>query len=422
MTRRLNADVVIVGAGPAGLAAAMAASVTRDVLLLDDNAAAGGQIWRGETILNVGRWATSLKRGTWRGGFGARVYAGDAASRTLFAESADGALEIRYQDVVLATGARELFLPFQGWTLPGVMGAGGLQAMVKGGLPVAGKRVVVAGSGPLLLAVADYLRGKGAKVLAIAEQAPARAVNGFAWTLARHPGKLLQAVALRARQWGIPYWTDTWPLACAGSEKLESVTLLRKGKRLEMACDTLACGFGLVPNTELAQQMGCAMRDGLVMAGDTQSTSVAHVYAAGELTGIGGVEKSLVEGWIAGYGLAGDDAVADAMPSLRTRRAKTLHFASALNRAFALRAELATLAENDTIVCRCEDVTWGRVRAHSHWREAKLHTRCGMGPCQGRVCGAALGVLRGWQVESIREPIFPVRVATLAAPDSSQGE
>lgn len=419
--RHIEADVVIVGAGPAGLAAARAATQSRSVLLLDDNPAAGGQIWRGASeralqSLTRRRETGPLASPRIQRMLGVRIFAGDAARRALRAETATGALQIRYRDLVLATGARELFLPVPGWTLPNVMGAGGLQAMVKGGLPIAGKRIVVAGSGPLLLAVADVLRSKGAKVVAIAEQAPARAVNAFAWSLLQHPAKLLQAAALRTMQWGIPYWTDAWPVACIGNQQLERVMVMRKGRRVELECDYLACGFGLVPNTELAQQMGCAMQGDFVKVNDAQLTSQPHVYCAGEVTGIGGVQKSLDEGGVAGSVLGA--APVTALAALQRSRARWRRFEASLNHAFALRPELSTLADDETIVCRCEDVTWGRIRAHSHWLEAKLHTRCGMGPCQGRICGAALGVMRGktgWQVESIREPVFPVRAETLAA-------
>jgi hypothetical protein len=137
---------------------------------------------------------------------------------------------------------------------------------------------------------------------------------------------------------------------------------------------------------------------------------VENVYAAGEVTGIGGLELSLVEGEIAG--LASCDQISTAR-ELFSYRAKQRKFANGLNSAFQLRAELKALSRAETIVCRCEDVTFERLQASDSWRAAKLHTRCGMGPCQGRVCGAAVEFLFGWKAESVRPPIFPVRVQSM---------
>ena len=137
-----------------------------------------------------------------------------------------------------------------------------------------------------------------------------------------------------------------------------------------------------------------------------------QVYCAGESTGIGGLELSLVEGEIAGLVAAGKTEAARALFS---RREKQRKFARLLNRTFALRDELKVLPTSETIVCRCEDVTFERLRQHSSWRAAKLQTRCGMGPCQGRVCGGAVEFLFGWRAESVRPPILPVRVESLSS-------
>jgi NADPH-dependent 2,4-dienoyl-CoA reductase/sulfur reductase-like enzyme len=196
-------------------------------------------------------------------------------------------------------------------------------------------------------------------------------------------------------------------LAARGNNKLESVTLSRGGK---IACDYLACGYHLVPNVELAELLGCKVEDGRVIIDDYQQTSVANVYSAGEATGIGGLELSLVEGEIAGLAIAGKHDEARSLFPVRRRQRK---FANLLNRTFALRDELKQLPAPETIVCRCEDVTFAQLRAHHSWREAKLQTRCGMGPCQGRVCGGAVEFLFGWRAESVRPPVLPVRIESL---------
>ncbi|MGH9612091.1 MAG: NAD(P)/FAD-dependent oxidoreductase, partial [Bryobacteraceae bacterium] len=290
-----SVEVLVVGAGPAGLAAACRASEGgKQVLLLDDNPAPGGQIWRQDAAKpahgEAARWLKRLARTGVQSVTGTSVITGDAQARVLVAESADGVTEVRYEKLVLACGARELFLPFPGWTLPNVMGAGGLQAMVKGGLPIEGKRVVVAGTGPLLLAVAAYLRRRGAKIALIAEQVPWRALVGFGIRLARFPGKVAQSAGLRFGLRGIPYLPGCWIEEAMGGEKLEGVRLRRGSRQWEEPCDYLAIGYGLRPNSELAALLGCQVEHGATVVDELQQTSMAGIYCAGEMTGIGGVE------------------------------------------------------------------------------------------------------------------------------------
>ena len=398
-------DVVVIGAGPAGLAAAARASESgARVALVDDNPRPGGQIWR------ASRSPEPWLRSSVEVFSGARVFAAPAPG-FLALEHQDSNVELRYCSLILATGARERFLPFPGWTLPNVMGAGGLQALAKSGLPVSGKRIVVAGSGPLLLAVARYLRDHGADVRLIAEQADPSAILRFGLGLIAKPVKLIQAIGFRAGLLGVRYLTSCWPVAAHGAERLESVTLQRNGKTWTERCDYLACGFGLIPNVELPALFGCNMSETGVAVDQYQQTSVNNVYCAGEVTGIGGLDLALVEGEIAGYAAAGKPQ--DARKLFAARQANR-QFAGTLERAFALRAELRELPHDDTFVCRCEDVTYARVRQCSNWREAKLHTRCGMGPCQGRVCGGTVEFLLGWKPESVRPPVFPASVGSLA--------
>jgi D-hydroxyproline dehydrogenase subunit alpha len=161
----------------------------------------------------------------------------------------------------------------------------------------------------------------------------------------------------------------------------------------------------------------CDLGETGVAVDETQQTSVAGVFAAGEVTGIGGLDLSLAEGEIAGYAAAGR---ADRARALFSTRASARRFAAALENAFSLREELKALPWDETLVCRCEDVSFGRIRRFSGWREAKLQTRCGMGPCQGRVCGPALEFLLDWRTESVRPPIFPARIASLAGNSEEQ--
>jgi NADPH-dependent 2,4-dienoyl-CoA reductase/sulfur reductase-like enzyme len=413
-------DILIIGAGPAGLAAAHAAAAaapSASIGVVDDNPLAGGQIWRG----GADRQPDQRARELWSALQAApnvsfmhqhRVLYAPAAGQLLVQSPASAAL-LHYQRLIIATGARELLLPFPGWTLPGVTGAGGLQALAKGGYPVAGKRVVVAGSGPLLLAVAATLAERGAHVVAIAEQAATPQLVRFALGLLATPSKIVQALQLRAALRGVPYLRNIYVTAASGDACLRSVTLQRGGGGMQtIACDYLACGYGLVPNPELAMALGCALApDSQAVQADTwQHTTVPGIYCAGEGTSVGGVDKALAEGRIAGLAAAGRQDLA--LPHI-SARSRWQAFARRLARAFALRPEIHALADDDTIVCRCEDVCHGELRQHHSWRSAKLHTRCGMGPCQGRICGSATATLYGWRPESVRVPITPARVDSI---------
>jgi len=418
----VHCDVLAVGAGPAGIAAATAAARSgRSAAVLDDNAAAGGQIWReGVNASSQGKERAKERRLAEFRASGARLFAGrrvvDASPGevTAFAELEGVSERFTWEHLILATGARERFLPFPGWTLPGVFGAGGLQALVKGGFSVAGKRIAVVGSGPLLLAVAAHLREDGGEIVALAEQAPLRRLAGFAARLALHPAKLMQGVRYRAALRGVRYRTGCWPVAAEGADAVTGVRL-RDGRRTwTVACDLLACGFHLVPNTELAVLMGCELEGDSVAVDAYQRTSVERVYCVGEPTGIAGVDAALLQGEIAGLAASGEMAKAD---RLLRRRDRERGFGEGLDRAFALRAELASLCAEDTIVCRCEDVRFGQLRGQTSWTQAKLQTRCGMGPCQGRVCGPAVETMFGWRNASVRPPLFPVPLAALWVDD-----
>jgi len=407
-------DVLVIGAGPAGMAAAVrAAEFGVRVGIVDDNPTCGGQIWRGseaEHDQDATRWSEQLRNADVTKLYGVRVFH-HPESGVLLAEGRDDLCELRYTSLVLATGARERFLPFPGWTLPNVMGAGGLQAMVKSGLPIRGKRVVVAGTGPLLLAVAAYLRKMGAEIPMICEQAPWSRLARFGIGLLAYREKITQAWQLKKQLAGIPFAANCWPLTAHGGSAVESVTISRNGKTEVIPCDYLACGFHLVPNVELQSLLGCKVSDGYVQVDDLQQTSVKGLFCAGEPTGIGGVELALIEGQIAGLAAVGQ---ATGARKLFDERRKARRFARMLDRTFRLRPELRDLPSAETIVCRCEDVVHSRLREHRSWRAAKLQTRCGMGPCQGRVCGPATQFLFQWNPDSVRPPVFPVRVESLS--------
>jgi NADPH-dependent 2,4-dienoyl-CoA reductase/sulfur reductase-like enzyme len=416
----LTADVIMVGAGPAGIAAlGPLLAAGRSVIWVDQGRQPGGQIWRAGLAQPWAKQiAVLLPHSGLRSLFGHAVIAAQS--------SPDGAYRLRLQNLLdpaaaavlvqapqmlLALGARERFLPFPGWTLPGVNGAGGLQALVKTGWPVAGQRVILAGSGPLLLAAADSARLAGATVSVVAEQASRTALAGFATRLTR--AKLGQAAGLAWRLRGTPYRTGTWVVRALGQQRLEGVVLSNGATQWELPCDALGVGYGLLPNTEMAELLGCRVEAGAIAVDAKLQTSLSGVYAAGECTGIGGVDKALIEGQLAALSMLGQEA----KPALKRRKLQSERFAQALVTGFALRPELLALADAKTLICRCEDVPLGALKAQRSWRDAKLQTRCGMGACQGRICGPITQTLLGWPAaqsgRGVRAPLQPTPLSCL---------
>jgi D-hydroxyproline dehydrogenase subunit alpha len=416
----LEAAVVVVGAGPAGLAASVhAAEAGASVLLVDAGPRLGGQIWRhrGRPPRPARRWAERLSRSDARRLFGATVVDAVAKDAVLVEQEGRGCW-VRYGRLVLATGARERFLPFPGWTLPGVLGIGGAQALVKEGARFDGLRVVVAGTGPLLAAVAATLVAAGARVAAIAEQAPLSRLLRFGDALGRRPRRVLEALGYGIQLLRVSYRTGCWVRAAEGRGRVERVTLTDGVRERTLPCDVLACAFGLVPNLELGRLLGCATEGEALLADEAQRTSVPGVFAAGEVAGVGGTGYALATGALAGLAAAGRPLP----PALKRERKRERAFAASLAEAFALRDELRALARPETIVCRCEDVPLGRLLPYASLREAKLQTRLGMGPCQSRVCGPAIGFIRGWDTDTVRPPIGPVPLSVLAAGDGRSRE
>jgi D-hydroxyproline dehydrogenase subunit alpha len=420
-------DIVIAGAGPAGLAAAQAsASHGARVALLDAQTDAGGQVWRKDVFHGWPRRAQDcITQVLHHPGISwlPRAQVVQAEPGHMLVQDDQQARHIDYGKLILANGARELLLPFPGWTLPGVTGAGAMQALAKQGWPLQGRRVVIAGSGPLLLAVAATARKHGATVLGIYEQASATAVRRFARSLWRWPGKAWQAAALRTQLAGIPYRCGSVVLRAHGTNTLQAVDVEGPHSTERLECDQLAVGYGLVPNTELAQMLGCRLKQegahAQVDVDAAQRTSMVNVYAAGELCGIGGRDSAWIEGSIAGHAAAGVEVPHALLRQQRHAR----DFAVALRQHFALAPRIRSLAEPDTLICRCEDVPLQALHDHADARSARLATRCGMGACQGRICGSALAELGRFPRSGLRPPLFPARLATLGAPlsDPQQG-
>ncbi|MFB7599359.1 NAD(P)/FAD-dependent oxidoreductase [Streptomyces sp. NPDC056160] len=425
-------EVLVVGGGPAGMAAALAARRRgARVVLLEAGDDVGGQYWR---HLPGGRAGTGER--LWQHGWdrfvamreelladegcevvtGAHVWSVDRRDdapplvHVLVGEPDGQGREPRTYDpaaLVLATGAYERTLPFPGWDLPGVFTAGAAQALAKGERVAVGRRVLVAGAGPFLLPVVSSLLRIGAEVAGVVEAAgPAQLVGGWAtrpWQLlaARHKAGELAGYARRLAARRIPYRTGAAVVAAHGTDRVEAVTVARltrdwapipgTGRRIEV--DAVCVSHGFVPRTELATAAGCALGvDGAVTVDERQRTSVSGLLTAGELTGIGGVDLALAEGEIAGAVAAGGVPA----PGAVRERAVFREFAARLAAAHGIRPGWRAWVDDDTVVCRCEDVTAGALRRTAELtgsrglRSLKLTTRAGLGLCQGRTCGRAV--------------------------------
>ncbi|GAA2320593.1 NAD(P)/FAD-dependent oxidoreductase [Nonomuraea roseoviolacea subsp. roseoviolacea] len=488
-------DVAVVGAGPAGLAAAVeAAEAGLQVALVDGAAQPGGQYWRhyderharpddraghhGWPVFAGLRERLRAARAAGRIRYlpGRQVYlvtrdesgtftlrttpsgAGETpettsasgageSSKTFATSSASGgsapdaAGEITARALILCTGGYDRQLPVPGWDLPGVMTAGGVQALLKGHRVLAGRRAVVAGTGPFLLPVATGLARAGASVEAVAE------ANGtLGWLrdpvgAASVPGKAVEAAqyaALMARH-RIPYRTRTVVTRILGQDRVEAVRISRvdrdgrpAGPVKEIAADLVALGWGFTPSLELALMLGADTRkdvDGsLVVAVDGfQRSSVEGVYVAGEATGVGGAVLATQEGRLSALALArslGRPAVPGLMGRLRAAIGRGRRFAAAMHRTYPVPGAWTEWLEERTLVCRCEEVSYGDLRrAHDELgahdpRTLKMLARPGMGWCQGRVCGFATAGIAAClnRRETTAEDLRPLSSRSLAAP------
>lgn len=415
--------VAIIGAGPAGLAAAQAALATgASVTLLDEGERPGGQFWRHRPGITDARlqhqWRRYLllEEAVQRATVHAQASvwsietADDIRIHAVVGE-ADGAgragVTVEADALVIATGAHDRALPLPGWTLPGVTTAGAAQALAKRDGVAVGRRTVVSGAGPFLLPVAQSLHAVGAEVVEVLEAsavgALARGWSARPWELVRlgrKAGELAEYAAdLVAHR--TPYRVGQAVVRVHGERRVAGATVARldaswrivPGTEREVACDSVALGHGFTPRLEAAIAAGCAIApDRFVTVDRAQRTSVPGIFAAGEITGIGGADAALAEGVVAGFAAAGgaqdDRRVAGALAARDRARA----FAARLHAAHGIRPGWTSWLDDDVIVCRCESVTAGEVRTHADAapRAFRLATRAGIGACQGRTCGRAV--------------------------------
>ena len=422
--------LAVVGAGPAGLAATAAAvGAGVPVLLLDPAPRPGGQYHRREpaafrardphAMTPSGRgWHARAERLVADARVthlaGATVWAAERRGEaTLLATDHPDAPEVLADAVVLATGAHERVLPFPGWDLPGVLTIGGAQALLKGQGVLPGRAVVVAGAGPLLLPVSAALARAGAGMVAVCDAGdPLRWLAGGPRGLP--PRKVAEAaawVAALARH-GHTVRPRTAAVRARGDGRVEEVELARldarwrvvPGSERWVAADALVTSHGFVPDVALALTLGCRFATGgassappAVVVDAYQATGVAGVWAAGEVTGIGGADVAAHEGTTAGLAAAraaGGDVDDNALERAAARRRGDRAFLAALSAVLEIPDGWLRWLDPDTVVCRCEEVPLAHIddavanRGARDLRSVKLTTRCGMGRCQARMCSA----------------------------------
>ncbi|WP_210395550.1 NAD(P)/FAD-dependent oxidoreductase [Motiliproteus sediminis] len=452
-------DLAIIGSGPAGMAAAIdAAELGLRVAVIDEQPLPGGQIYRqvsqpalqdrsvlgpdyyyGESLVKQFSTAAIERIGN------ASVW--EASANHLCLTRDGRSHQLHFKTLLLATGAQERPVPFPGWTTPGVMTCGAAQIMLKSSGLAPAEPVVIAGSGPLLLLVACQLLRAGIRIEALLETTPAAnyrdalkalagAVSGWRYLL---KGARLMAELKRGgvnRRSGI---TNLRALA-DNQGKLDRISYHHRGREHQLACRTLLVHQGVVPNVQLSRALGIdhhwdelqqCWRPGIDRWG---ASSTANIFMAGDGGGIGGALVAELQGRIAALAIAAQRK--QLSDSERDARAAPLQ--RELERQLAIRPFLDRLYRpapaflrpaDETLVCRCEEVTAGEIRRIAREgcagpNQAKAFSRAGMGPCQGRLCGLTVSQLMAEAREvpvsevgyyRIRSPIKPITLGELAA-------
>ncbi len=465
----MNREMVIVGAGPAGMAAAVRAGAGGvAVTVVDEAPAPGGQIYRRPPeAFNISAEPSGPEKARGEALLGdfheAReriefladtVVLGLFEGRRLLLAHEGGTREISAEVLVLACGAYERTVPFPGWTLPGVLTAGGCQVLLKSQRILPGRRVLVAGTGPLLPVVACQLARAGAEVAAVLEASSLRSIWQAPHLLLGQTALLREGLGYlrELRRAGIPYLQRHAVLEVHGDEEVEEAVItrldrqwrpIRRGRRA-LAVDTVAVGFGFVSNTELSRMALCEHSwlpgaGGWVPVRDPwMETSQAGIYAAGDGAGVAGALAAEDEGTLAALGALFhlgrlEQGAAEAEARVPRRRLRKIaRFRKVMDRVSEIRPGLLELCRPETVVCRCEEVTRAEIAkavgegAHS-LDNLKRRTRAGMGFCQGRVCLPTVSALAALGTQGVgqlseeqagwnrpRPPLRPVTIEALA--------
>ncbi len=452
-------SLVIIGAGPAGLSAAVvAAQHGVDVALLDEQSAPGGQIYRamesipperakllGQEYQRGGKLVTAMRH--------ANVdYFPDTQIWSLNRKREIGLLSGKVTDIItadqvlLASGAMERPLPFPGWTLPGVMTAGAGQILFKAHGIVPADGVVLAGSGPLLILLAWQYMHAGVKIKAILDLTPMRnhlrALPHLPRALlARH--YLLKGMLYKKelKQAGISTLHNVNDLQANGQQQLESISFLHKGRKQTISTDLLLTHFGVTPQIHLSQAAGCLhhwdkhQQCWRPQLDEWGNSSIDGILIAGDGAGIGGARTAEHAGRLAA--LQAVCALGQIQLHERDLNARDdkkwmseeMHIRPFLDAFFFIPSKLLSVPDDNTVVCRCEEVTAGEIRQAvadglGDSNQVKFLTRCGMGPCQGRQCAEAVAfIIAAASGESLpegglyrgRPPVTPLTLGQLAS-------
>lgn len=447
-----SSRIVVVGAGPAGLRATeVLAKAGLRPLLIDEARLPGGQIYR-RPPLGAERPAEALygfEAGKATALHGLLDALGDRVEHrpetlvwNVFDDrldllGADGFETVTFDRLVLATGAMDRILPFPGWTTPGVFTLGAAQIALKAQGVAIGRRVALVGAGPLLpLVVHQYLKA-GAEVVAALDVTPFGAKVRHGFGLLAEPATLLKGLWYTARNLlsGVPIRAGVKSLSVEGDGRVEALAWTDAGGReRRVACDAVGASFGLRSEAQLADLAGLGFvfepltRQWIPERSTAGRSSRPDVYLAGDGAGIGGADVAELQGERAALALLEDLGLpvdGARVAALESRLARHRSFRVSLEKAYPFPAHIAEAIADEEIVCRCEGVTAGDLRRTATERDAhemnrlKAFTRCGMGRCQGRVCGQAaaevLSQARGVPIEKVgrlrgNAPVKPIPI------------
>jgi len=458
-------DVVIIGAGPSGIGAAVVlAEYSLKVLLIDENNQIGGQICRKPVYQPESKF-----RGPQPPGLQIDLSAATGANKNnlhimtpacvlgvfpekhLLLSTSEGSVkEIRARRLIFATGAREKVFPFKGWTLPGVMTLGAAQILLKYYGVLAAPKILITGAGPLVYLLSSQIIGAGGKVTAVLDRSSSATMLNAMWVMAGQWPKIGQGLLVLGRliKKRVSIKHRMQVVEVKGKDTLQEVIAVKiapdgttvQGSQKRYETHLLACGNGFIPNIELPQLAGCDLtyatdKGGWIVKVDrSMETSVSGVFAAGEITGIAGGDKSLIEGRLAAWSILKQFGKLNAkkhrirQAALMAKRKHYQRFGAFLNRQWAIHPREWAGIDDATIICRCEDITMGAIRSwiqegFTSAPDLKKATRCGMGNCQGRTCAPLIyDILAAYSVAgkkgphplSVRTPVKPIPLGDLA--------
>ena len=450
-------NAVIIGGGPAGIRAAITlACYGIKPILLDESARPGGQGYRSPAPgigLDIGKLMGSqrtkynaLHRDFARQSSTIDYRPGTTAwavdGQTLYIES-DGRIEhLHYDALIIASGATDRIFPIPGWTLPGVFSLGGAQIALKDQGALIGRRIAFVGSSPLLALAAKQYYAMGAVIAGVFDNTPFSAKLRALPQLMEAPHIVMRGVGYLAqlRLAGIPLHFGVKPVRIHGEAGVERLVVEdRSGREMIIACDAIALGYGLKPETQMAELAGAKFifdddfRLWLPEI-DADGRAGPNLYLAGDGAAIGGADAAETSGILAALALLTDKghSVSQAdLAWLRHTIKRLRQFQRGLSKAFAWPHTLANALPDETILCRCENVSVAEIRSAlssglipSEINRVKAITRCGMGRCQSRMCGPALQEIiaahSGNSVDSVgrlrgQAPVKPIPLSAAGA-------